>query len=76
MEMSGSHRLSDMSLQKYSLDSINEFLRMETVTQDKLAENRDSEKTLSENMREHDVALQSAYSFAKKEGERLTDSGM
>jgi hypothetical protein len=73
MQMSGSHRLSDMPLQNYSLDSINEFLKVETVTQDGKLQARKSDGIVNDNVHDDDVVLQSAYSFAKRETAQAYD---
>lgn len=67
--MSGVHRLSDVPLQTYSLDSINEFLQMETATKGRPTATLAESQTLALANEEEDqfVALQSAYSFAKKD---------
>ena len=72
MNMSGAHRLSDLPLQTYSLDSLNEFLKMETATKGKRTpEMVQSQCFQSEEAEEEKAAvMQSAYSFAKKDSSR------
>jgi len=65
MKMSGIQKLADFPLQNYSLDSLNEFLKMENVSKDKLAENHSSQFEASD--LDKDMIVQSAYSFSKKE---------
>lgn len=65
--MSGVHRLSDMPLQTYSLDSINEFLQMETATRARPPSETAQSQKQEESEDERLAPMQSAYSFAKKD---------
>ncbi len=65
MKMSGIQKLTDFPLNNYSLDSLNEFLKMETVTRDKRVENNSSNFTPSEPEKENFGT--STISFAAKD---------
>lgn len=65
--MSGVHRLSDLPLQTYSLDSINEFLQMETATKGRPTATLAESQQLVVEDEDRLAPMQSAYSFAKKE---------